>query len=34
MDYMQLMVYLTDKAEAEEADEKFQENLRKARKGR
>lgn len=34
MDYLQLISYLQDKAEAEEAEEKYQEQLRKAKQRR
>lgn len=31
MDYLQLLTYLQDKAEAEEAEDKFQQQLRKSK---
>ena len=34
MDYLQLLTYLTEKAKAEEEDEKFQEQRRKLKKGK
>lgn len=34
MDYLQLLTYLVEKGKAEEEDDKFQEERRKARKGR
>lgn len=34
MDYLQLLTYIIEKSDAEDADDKFQEERRKARKGR